>query len=106
MGTPAGPALRLAVPVERLTAAGLSTHRSATPLARVRTGLGENDGMTADNTADQAETPEEATKRKFREALEAKKGRKGEDHLDSGTGPVHPHGPIETKRVFRRKSGG
>ncbi len=24
----------------------------------------------------------------------------------SGTGPVHPHGPIETKRVFRRKSGG
>lgn len=62
--------------------------------------------MTADNTADQAETPEDATKRKFREALEAKKGRKGEDHLDSGTGPVHPHGPIETKRVFRRKSGG
>ncbi|HVK35366.1 MAG TPA: DUF5302 family protein, partial [Microlunatus sp.] len=46
--------------------------------------------MTADNTADQAETPEEATKRKFREALEAKKGRKGEDHLDSGTGPVQP----------------
>ncbi len=62
--------------------------------------------MTADNTADQAETPEEANKRKFREALEAKKGRKGEDHLDSGTGPVQPHGPIETKRVFRRKSGG
>ena len=62
--------------------------------------------MTADNTAEQAETPEEATKRKFREALEAKKGRKGEDHLDSGAGPVHPHGPIETKRVFRRKSGG
>ena len=67
--------------------------------------------MTADNTADQAEadqaeTPEEANKRKFREALEAKKGRKGEDHLDSGAGPVQPHGPIETKRVFRRKSGG
>ncbi len=62
--------------------------------------------MTADKTADQAETPEEETKRKFREALEAKKGRKGEAHLDAGTGPAHAHGPIETKRVFRRKSGG
>ena len=31
LGTTAGPALRLAVPVERLTAARLPTHRSATP---------------------------------------------------------------------------
>ena len=42
MGTPAGPALRLAVPVERLTAAGLSPP-VRDPLARSRTGLGEND---------------------------------------------------------------
>lgn len=61
--------------------------------------------MTADKTSGRTETPEDETKRKFREALEAKKGRKGEDHLDAGTQPVHPHGPVDTKRVFRRKSG-
>lgn len=72
--------------------------------------------MTADpsSSADQApdeqtaaeETPGEATKRKFREALEAKKGRRGEDHVDEGQqSQVHAHGPVETKRVFRRKTG-
>ncbi|HKO85658.1 MAG TPA: DUF5302 domain-containing protein [Actinomycetota bacterium] len=62
--------------------------------------------MTSDKSSAPNETPEEETKRKFREALEAKKGRKGEDHLDAGNQPVHPHGPVDTKRVFRRKSGG
>ncbi len=47
----------------------------------------------------------EETKRKFREALQAKQGRKGEDHLDGGPGDVHPHGPVNAKRVFRRKTG-
>lgn len=48
---------------------------------------------------------EDETKRKFREALEAKQGRRGEDHLD-GHGPqVQPHGRIEAKRTFRRKTG-
>ncbi|MDN5760919.1 MAG: DUF5302 domain-containing protein [Microlunatus sp.] len=61
--------------------------------------------MTADKTPDQDGPPEDENKRKFREALEAKKGRRGEDHLDAGTQPVQPHGPIETKRTFRRKSG-
>ncbi len=66
--------------------------------------------MSADqNDADQttaADDPAEETKRKFREALEAKKGRRGEDHIDEG-GPqhVHGHGPVETKRTFRRKTG-
>ena len=45
------------------------------------------------------------TKRKFREALAAKKARQGEDHLDGGQGPGHAHGRIETKRTFRRKTG-
>lgn len=62
--------------------------------------------MTADKTTPEGSTPEDETKRKFREALAAKKGRKGEDHLDAGAGPAHPHGPVDTKRVFRRKSGG
>jgi hypothetical protein len=63
--------------------------------------------MTADEPAAQAETSEDETKRKFREALEAKKsGRRGEAHLDAGQQPAQPHGPVDAKRVFRRKSGG
>ena len=61
--------------------------------------------MTADKQPTQAATSEDETKRKFREALEAKKGRKGEDHLDGGSHPANPHGPVDAKRVFRRKSG-
>lgn len=61
--------------------------------------------MSADKPNTSDETPEEATKRKFREALEAKKGRQGEDHIDDGQQQVHAHGPVDTKRVFRRKTG-
>ena len=49
---------------------------------------------------------EDETKRKFREALEAKQGRKGEDHIDSGSTNAHAHGPVDAKRTFRRKTGG
>lgn len=49
--------------------------------------------------------PEDETKRKFREALEAKQGRRGEDHIDGTNAQVQPHGPIEGKRTFRRKTG-
>ena len=49
--------------------------------------------------------PEDETKRKFREALEAKQGRQGEDHIDDGPSQVQAHGPVETKRTFRRKTG-
>jgi hypothetical protein len=52
-----------------------------------------------------ADQPEDDTKRKFREALEAKKGRQGEDHIDDGQQHVHAHGPVDSKRVFRRKTG-
>ena len=52
------------------------------------------------------ESAADATKRKFREALEAKKGRRGEDHIDDGQqSNVHAHGPVDSKRVFRRKTG-
>jgi hypothetical protein len=30
---------------------------------------------------------------------------KGEENLDTGPQHVHSHGPIETKRTFRRKTG-
>lgn len=52
-----------------------------------------------------AESPAEETKRRFREALDAKKARHGEDHLDGGQTPGHAHGRVETKRTFRRKTG-
>jgi hypothetical protein len=50
-------------------------------------------------------TPEDETKRKFREALEAKQGRQGEAHIDNEPNTQHAHGPVETKRTFRRKTG-
>jgi hypothetical protein len=37
--------------------------------------------------------------------LAAKQGRKGEDHIDSAAQQVQSHGPVETKRNFRRKTG-
>lgn len=43
-------------------------------------------------------------KRRFREALDAKHGREGEDHLDYSP-PASAHGPVDAKRVFRRKTG-
>ena len=49
--------------------------------------------------------PEDETKRKFREALEAKQGRRGEDHLDNPSTTAHAHGPVDAKRTFRRKTG-
>jgi hypothetical protein len=56
-------------------------------------------------TADDDKTSVDDLKAKFKEALDAKKGRQGEDHLDAGQGPVHAHGPVEAKRTFRRKTG-
>jgi hypothetical protein len=66
--------------------------------------------MSASDKPGQKQTPEDETKAKFREALAAKQGRKGEDHVDDqsdkGTQQhVHGHGPVETKRTFRRKTG-
>ena len=51
---------------------------------------------------------DDETKRRFREALEAKHGREseGEAHLDGGPGATQAHGPADTKRTFsRRKTG-
>ena len=55
---------------------------------------------------DKDQVQEDETKRKFREALAAKQGRKGEDHIDNGPQHVHAHGPVDAKRsTFRRKTG-
>jgi hypothetical protein len=58
-----------------------------------------------DQVPEQDQTPEDETKRKFREALAAKQGRKGEDHIDNAQQHVQAQGPVETKRTFRRKTG-
>jgi Family of unknown function (DUF5302) len=61
--------------------------------------------MSASDKPGQKQTPEDETKRKFREALAAKQNRKGEDHIDNEPQHVQTHGPVETKRNFRRKTG-
>lgn len=61
---------------------------------------------TAPSTGNGA-TPEDETKRKFREALERKqaKAKAGSAHEDAGARNVHAHGPAAQRRNFRRKSG-
>jgi len=60
----------------------------------------------AENTAQPDAPAEDDMKRKFRDALAAKKGRHGEDHLDAGgKAKGQAHGPVEAKRTFRRKTG-
>jgi Family of unknown function (DUF5302) len=66
----------------------------------------KNWAMSARDKPAQDQLPEDETKRKFREALAAKQGRKGEDHIDNAPQHVHAHGPVEAKRTtFRRKTG-
>lgn len=64
--------------------------------------------MTESESGPQNETPQDETKRKFREALERKKAKSagGTSHADIGGKQSHAHGPAEQRRTFRRKSGG
>jgi len=50
---------------------------------------------------------EDETKRKFREALDRKKAKSsgGSNHKDGGGKQSRAHGPVESRREFRRKSG-
>ncbi|HEV7419085.1 MAG TPA: DUF5302 domain-containing protein [Mycobacterium sp.] len=54
-----------------------------------------------------AEEPEDDNKRKFREALERKKANAGggSAHKDAGKKQPKVHGPEQSRREFRRKSG-
>jgi hypothetical protein len=54
--------------------------------------------------------PDDEAKRRFREALERKRGQQSGDRAggqgkNSG-GVSHTHGPAKSRRQFRRKSGG
>ena len=55
-----------------------------------------------------AETPAEAVKRKFREALDRKHAHGGRDvSADGEHAKIHDaHGPAKAQQMFRRKSGG
>lgn len=57
--------------------------------------------------SDSDATPENDSKRKFREALERKNAKSagGSDHMDGGAKGPRAHGPVENRREFRRKSG-
>lgn len=61
--------------------------------------------MSTDDTPDAAAS--EDLKRKFKEALDKKnaKHREGQAHLDGDSSVHGSHGPVSTKREFRRKSG-
>ena len=50
---------------------------------------------------------EDETKRKFREALDRKlsKSSSGSDHKGGDGKQPRAHGPVESRREFRRKSG-
>ena len=63
--------------------------------------------MADSEPAPQDESPQDETKRKFREALERKKAKSagGADHRDIGGKSVRAHGQPENRREFRRRSG-
>ncbi len=65
--------------------------------------MSADEPTTSEPTEDQSAAEE--TKRRFREALAAKQGRHGQDHLDGGQAPGHAHGKAQGKRTFRRKTG-
>jgi hypothetical protein len=66
--------------------------------------------MASDDPAEKDEPSEDDVRRKFREALERKRGQ----HTDKAAGEegkdpskIHgAHGPVARRREFRRKSGG
>ncbi|BBZ22245.1 DUF5302 domain-containing protein [Mycolicibacter hiberniae] len=55
----------------------------------------------------ESDSAADENKRKFREALERKntKAAGGSDHKDAGAKQSRSHGPVESRREFRRKSG-
>jgi hypothetical protein len=63
--------------------------------------------MAPDAEPTPAESGEDETKRRFREALERKKAAAGGGaaRTDSGKSKPRAHGPVESRREFRRKSG-
>ncbi len=55
----------------------------------------------------ESDSAADENKRRFREALDRKKAQSsgGSDHKDAGAKQSKSHGPLESRREFRRKSG-
>ncbi len=68
-----------------------------------------NESDRPDTSADAQDDAQDDVKRKFREALERKQGRAGQQAASGERGDhgkIHgAHGPESTQRSFRRKSG-
>ena len=63
--------------------------------------------VSADQSVDAIETPEEATKRRFREALERKNGHSSAGGAAQTAAKVRgTHAQAGGKRTFRRRAGG
>ncbi|MEV6770197.1 DUF5302 domain-containing protein [Nocardia sp. NPDC051030] len=63
--------------------------------------------VPVDHLAEEAESPEEATKRKFREALDRKNGQTATAAAAHNDGKVRgAHSAAGGKRTFRRRAGG
>ncbi|MEU4413931.1 DUF5302 domain-containing protein [Nocardia salmonicida] len=63
--------------------------------------------VSAEQSADALETPEEATKRRFREALERKNGHSSVGGAAQNSAKVRgTHAQAGGKRTFRRRAGG
>ncbi|WP_216899894.1 DUF5302 domain-containing protein [Nocardia alni] len=63
--------------------------------------------LPAENSADEAESPAEATKRKFREALALKNGHASAGGSAQNSAKIHgAHAQAGGKRTFRRRAGG
>jgi Family of unknown function (DUF5302) len=66
-----------------------------------------SDKPPASDLPDTAKAELEELKRKFRDALERKRGTHASAEGTQDTGKVHgSHGPETSRRTFRRKSGG
>jgi hypothetical protein len=68
---------------------------------------GQDSTSSKSSGAQGSPASDDETKRKFREALERKmaKSSSGSDHKDVAGKQSRSHGPLESRREFRRKSG-
>lgn len=69
--------------------------------------MADENEAPAEDLATPDETPEQATKRKFREALAHKNGHAAAGGSTQGNSKIHgTHAKADAKRNFRRRAGG
>ena len=86
----------------------MATQQSGAEASEASEGSAPESAEAADAAAEEASAKPDLdeTKRKFREALERKRGNHASAKGADNTGKVHgSHGPATSRRSFRRKSG-